>query len=161
MANLFKASEVVRTAILIEENGYKFYKTVANESRFYELKEPALFLSSEEKTHLETFKKILDNLPEYEMTEAYPGEYQLYLKALADDNVFTTPKDPLKLTQSFKNAKEVIDFGIDIEKGSIIFYEGLKEMVLKNELTAIEEIIKQEKNHLLKLLQIKYGVSSS
>lgn len=161
MAALFKASEIVNVAILIEENGYKFYKAVANESRFYELKEPALFLASEEKAHSETFKKILDNLPAYEMAEAYPGEYQLYLKALADDNIFTTPKDPIKLAQFFKNTKEVIDFGIGIEKDSIIFYEGLKEMVLKNELTAIEEIIKQEKKHLLKLLQMKYGISSS
>ncbi len=161
MADLFKASEIVRAAILIEENGYKFYKAIANESRFYELKEHALFLASEEKAHSETFKKILDNLSEYEMAEAYPGEYQLYLKALADDNIFIAPKDPVKLAQSFKSSREVVDFGIGIEKDSIIFYEGLKEMILKNELTAIEEVIKQEKKHLLKLLQMKYGLSSS
>jgi rubrerythrin len=155
MSALFKASDIVSSAILIEENGYKFYRQVSADSRFYELKELTEFLAKEEKAHSEAFKKILKNLPPAEMMEAYPGEYQLYLKALAGDNIFTASKDPAGLARSFKKAEEIIDFGIGIEKDSIIFYEGLKETILKGELSIIEELISQERNHLLKLLQIK------
>ncbi len=161
MSAIFNVSEILRAAILIEENGYKFYSQVANESRFYELKEFAKFLASEEKSHIETFKKIFENLPKYEIQEAYPGEYGLYLKALADDHVFTYSKDPVKLAREFKTSGEIVDFGIVIEKDSIIFYEGLRETILKNELPAITEVIKQERNHLLKLLQFKQDTSEN
>jgi len=161
MSDIFKASEVVNVAIKIEENGYKFYTEIANESRFFELQETAKFLASEEKAHIEAFKKILEGVSDADITEAYPGEYALYLKALADSHVFIKTVDTAALAKSLKTADKVIDMGIRVEKDSIIFYDGLKSVISKSSVPTVEELISQERNHLIKLLNLKPSISDS
>lgn len=155
MGNIFSGSEIVEIGIQIEKNGKDFYNTAAARSKHASSKELFEFLAGEEERHITTFKKILDGLQKYEPPEAYPDEYFAYMNTLASEYVFTQKDKGSEIAKSLKTDKEVVDKGIDFEKDSIIFYEGIKKAVPEYDIKIIDELISQEQVHLQKLTEIR------
>jgi len=155
MANVFGGSEIVEMGIQIEKNGKDFYDTLINQSKNKKAKEIFNYLAKEEEKHIAVFQKILDSAQKYEPPESYPGEYFAYMNALASDYVFTQKDKGNEIAKKTKNDKEAIELGIKFEKDSILFYEGMKKVVPERQQNIIDELIAQEKSHLLKLSELK------
>jgi len=155
MANVFGGSEIVEMGIQIEKNGKDFYDTLINQSKNKKAKEIFNYLAKEEEKHIAVFQKILDSVQKYEPPESYPGEYFAYMNALAGDYVFTRKDKGNEIAKKTKNDKEAIELGIKFEKDSILFYEGMKKVVPERQQNIIDELIAQEKSHLLKLSELK------
>ena len=155
MGNLFAGSEVVEMGIEIEKNGKDFYETLTKQSKNDKAKEIFQFLAGEEAKHIADFKKILDAVHKYEPPESYPGEYFAYMKALASTHVFTQKGKGVEAAKKAAGDKDAIVAGIGFEKDSIVFYDGMKRVVPASNLKTIDELIAQERAHLLKLYELK------
>ncbi|MDD4980185.1 MAG: ferritin family protein [Candidatus Omnitrophica bacterium] len=155
MGNIFAASEILEIGIQIERNGRDFYGVLTGEAKNPKSRKMFEYLSAEEEKHALIFQKMLDAIQKYEPTEAYPGEYFAYMRALAAENVFTQAVKGKEMAAKVKSDKEAINIGIGVEKDSIIFYEGMKKIVPEYDQTIVDEVIAQEKDHLEKLLDLK------
>jgi len=156
MPRLFEAREIVGLAIKIEENGEEFYKRLANATKNLQVKETFEFLAREERKHRNSFREIQQRLGEFKpIYESYPGEYLNYMKALAEENIFTKERAGQLLPKKFKTSNAALDTAIGLEKDSILFYNEIRNFVPESEHKPIDEIIGQEKIHLQKLSEIK------
>ena len=155
MENVFGISEIVGMGIQIEKNGKDFYEALLARSKDNRAKEIFKFLAGEEEKHIAAFQKMLDSVHRYEPPESYPGEYFAYMHALASEYVFTREGMGKETAKNIKGDQEGIELGIKAEKDSIIFYEGMKEMVPEQQTKVINALIAQEKDHLLKLFALK------
>ena len=155
MANIFAGSEIVEIGIQIEKNGRDFYTTMINKTKNEKAKEIFKFLAGEEEKHIVTFQKILVSVHKYEPAEAYPGEYFAYMKGLASEYVFTQENKGAEVAKNTKSDEEAIERGIQGEKDSITFYEGMKKVVPEYDYKVIDEVIGEEQEHLKKLLDLK------
>lgn len=151
---IFKANEILKFAIRIEENGEKFYKTAADKFDDRGLKDTLTFLAGEEVKHKKTFKGILSDVTEDTKFENYPEEYMDYLKCYVDDVIFTDKELDEKL-KTVDSPLDAIDFGIKIELDSILFYHEMKEFVPSKHHGKVDAIIEEERKHYNKLNSIK------
>ena len=155
MANVFAGSEVVEIGIQIEKNGGDFYNELAKRSKNKKAAEIFRYLAEQEEKHIAVFKRILNTVQKYEPQESYPGEYFAYMNALASEYVFTKKGKGRQIAKKIKNDKEAVEMGIGFEKDSILFYIGIKQSIPKDDQNLIEELIKQEKDHLRQLTELK------
>jgi len=155
MSNIFAGSEIVEIGIQIEKNGRDFYNTLVEQSKNQKAKDIFKYLADEEEKHITAFRKILDSVHKYEPAESYPEEYFAYMNALAREHVFTQKNKGNEMAKNIKSDKEAIESGIEFEKNSIVFYEGMKKVVPKHDIKLIEELIAQEQDHLKKLSNFK------
>jgi len=54
-----------------------------------------------------------------------------------------------------KDPVEAVDFGLEIEKASILFYSGMKQYVRASEIRNVERIIAEEQQHVKRLLSLR------
>ena len=112
-------------------------------------------MAKEEEKHIAVFRGILNKTEQYEPVQSYPGEYMAYMNALASSHVFTQEDKGKSIARSVKTDREAVDLALGFEKESIIFYEGMKNMVPAYEQKIIDELIIQEQGHVIKLSALK------
>ena len=155
MGIIFAGSEIVELGVQVEKNGRDFYNTLIRQSKHKNAKEIFKYLAGEEEKHIATFQRILDKLEKYEPPESYPGEYFAYMNALASDYVFTKKDKGKEIAKNITSDKEAVDMGIGFEKDSILFYEGMRRVVPEYDHKVLDELIRQEQNHLRQLSDLK------
>jgi len=155
MGNVFSGIEIVEIGVQIERNGMDFYNEVAASSRSPKAKKIFLFLAGEEHRHISIFQMIMNSVENYEPSGAYPEEYFAYMNTLASGHVFTEKDRGSEIAKTAKSDIEAVDLGIGFEKDSIEFYEGMKKVVPEHDHGLVEELIRQERDHLGKLTEIK------
>ena len=155
MGNIFAASEIVEIGIQIEKNGRDFYSALSRQSGSEKSKKIFAYLAEQEEEHMKVFQGILGTIEKYEPVEAYPGEYFAYMGSLASGSVFTQKDKGKEIAAKVKSKQEAIDIGIQAEKDSVIFYEGLKKVVPEDGHKVVDEVIAQEEGHLKQLQDLK------
>ncbi|MBN1850392.1 MAG: ferritin family protein [Deltaproteobacteria bacterium] len=152
----FNIDEVFEIAEEIERNGARFYRNMAEQVLDKDIRNQFLHLAEMEDQHEKIFVSMRAGLSvkDKEPTVFDPdGESSLYLRALADLRVFDvevredfmdseTLSDDEKIEYIFRTA-------IGIEKESIAFYVGMKDLVPENlGKEKIEDIIREEMRHI-------------
>jgi rubrerythrin len=89
-----------------------------------------------------------------ETGEEYPEEYVAYVRSLADGIVFQEAILDREIG-NIKDAQGALDFAIDNERSSIIYYEGIKNLVSISQRTAIDKVIAEEQRHYVQLSDLK------
>ena len=158
MAQIFAGSEIVEIGIQIEKNGRDFYNVLAGRTRDKKVLDIFKYLAGEEQKHIEAFGKILESAQKYEPVQAYPGEYFAYMKALSEDYVFTKKNKGDEIAKNTKSDKDAVVLAIGFEKDSIVFYEGMKKVTPEHYHKLLEELLSQERAHLMQLLGLKKEV---
>jgi rubrerythrin len=152
--SLLSAGEVIQFAVRIEENGYNFYATVTEKVREEKEREVFRFLADEEKKHLKTFTGMLEKIETFEPPTSYPDEYFAYLRAYAENLIFT--KDSLdREIENVRDARGACDFGMKRELDSILYYQEIKPFVPEKERNLIDTIVTEERKHFLALSDLK------
>ncbi len=154
----FSGKEIIEMAVRIEENGLRFYSDASRAAKNESLKKLFDFLASEEKAHIESFlglKKLIQDEKAELFYDPYLEEARAYLRAMADDEVFTGAEEAENLAERVGGEREVVDFAIRMEKDSLLFYYGIAKAIREKDRPVIEALIKQEKDHLQKLLNIR------
>jgi len=155
MGVLFSAGEVLQMAQQIERNGRRFYLRAAEGADDAGAKSLLLDLAAMEGTHERTFAAMSQELEEGESAvETYDpnDEATRYLQAAAGGHVFSAREDPLAWLGQHRPLPDVLERAMRMEKESIVFYTGLREVVpeaMGRE--RIDAIIREELQHLLQL----------
>lgn len=155
MGNIFAGSEIVELGVQIEKNGRDFYATLATQSKNQKAAGIFTYLAKEEEKHIAVFQKMLEKMETYEPPQAYADDYLAYMRALAGEHIFTQENRGAAVARKIASDKEAVETGIQLEKDSIIFYEGMKKAVPEYDHKAVNELILQEQGHLRQLTDLK------
>lgn len=150
MAIPFNADEVFEMAEQIERNGAKFYRIAAK--KFPDIAPVLLDLARMEDEHEKTFTALHADLSGSESdTPVYDpdGEAQMYLRVMADGQIFDLKTDPTQQLADITSPEGVLKRAMQAERDSIAFYVGLKESVSqKAGKDKVQAIIKEEVGHM-------------
>ncbi len=152
--SLFEPSEVFQFAVRIEENGEKYYRQMAEKLDDKEVQDLFVSLADEEVKHKKIYQNMVSQIEKYEPFESYPGEYFEYLRAYADNIIFNEKKLDNKISQ-INDKLSAIDFAIDNEVSSILYYQDIKNLVPKGQQAQIDTVIEEERRHFTRLTKIK------
>ncbi|MCK4912429.1 MAG: hypothetical protein KAS05_01760 [Candidatus Omnitrophica bacterium] len=155
MINTFNPREIIEIAINIEENGRKLYQTLEDKTKKEKLKSMYKYLKEQEEIHGKVFQEMLDNIGECIVHEFNLGEFEAYLRAIASEYIFTQELIDEKIEKGFGDGLEAVEFGIFVEKESILTYSALREYVLPGKQVALDKIISEERKHLISLVALK------
>lgn len=153
----FTGREILEMALRIEENGLRYYTDAGRAAKTRKLKDLFTKLAEEEGAHIKIFTGLKKLAPDDagEELDPYSSEAPLYLRALADTEVFTKPEEGKKLAARARDEKDALTFAIEREKDSILFYYELKNMIREKDRSVIDNLIEQEKGHYTKLTALQ------
>ncbi|MBN1669880.1 MAG: ferritin family protein [Kiritimatiellae bacterium] len=152
MGIAFNADEVFEMAERIEEDGAAFYRKAAGGQSDGGKVQFLNGLAAMEDEHKQTFAAMRAGLgaADKESTTFDPdGEAALYLQAMADGHGGEgAPKAADALTGK-ESLADILTIAIGLEKKSILFYLGLKDMVpARLGKDKIDRIIDEERGHV-------------
>jgi len=151
----FNSAEVFKVAIRIEENGAKFYRRAAELQTDPKNKKFLEKLAAMEDTHKSTFTKMSSNLMEAEKAQQVfdpEGEAEMYLAAMADTHGGEGAPSAAEALTGSETMEEILKTAIGLEKESILFYLGVKDLVPpKLGQDKVDAIIEEERRHVIQL----------
>jgi rubrerythrin len=155
MSIFFNADEVFSMAMMIEENGARFYRKAAETFIEPKINQLLLGLAKDEDKHKSIFSAMLKEYKKSEKSVKYEAEDELladYLKAFSDRNVFLNDVDPSDILTGYETIEDVLRIAIDNEMKSVMFYLGIKSSIQdQSDKDNIEKIIREEMHHYLSL----------
>ena len=155
MAYDFNLDEVFEMAIQIEANGAKFYRKAGELQQETDNKAFLEKLARMEDKHKTTFEAMRKEVSEKEKQETVfdpANELSMYLKAMADSHGGEGNPDVVESFTGEEPIEEIITTAIGLEKESILFYLGLKDLVpAKYGHDKLDHIIREEKLHIAQL----------
>jgi len=155
MAYDFNVNEVFEMAIQIEANGARFYRKAAemqNDPDNKAFLEKLARMEDKHKTTFETMRKDVSDGEKQKTVFDPADELSMYLKAMADGHGGEGDPDIVESFTGEEPIEEIITTAIGLEKESILFYLGLKDLVpAKYGHDKLDHIIKEEKLHIAQL----------
>jgi rubrerythrin len=150
----YSYEDVVDYAVLIEQRGVKLYKDAARGLKNEPARNVLLHLAEQEKQHEAYFRELKNDVHNNKNRKVELDDETVgYLGALTKSEVF--PSDDKQFRERFKTLKDVIAFGMQAEKDSILFYVELSRHVWDDHSAGIlQSIIREEKRHLVQLLEL-------
>jgi rubrerythrin len=155
MEKNWSPQEILDIALKVEENGENLYARLEEKTDNEKLKNVWKFLKEQEIGHQSKFKDMLEKAGDYIVNDFGSGEYSDYLRAIASLYIFTPKLIKQKTQELFQTDLKAIDFGLQIEKESILVYTALKEYVLSDKKELLNDIIDEEKKHVVVLSELR------
>lgn len=152
--NLLRACDVLQFAIRIEENGEKIYRQFSQTMKNNDIKKLFSCLADEEIKHRRIFEDMVSKIEKYQPPESYPGEYFAYLRAYADNIIFTHKNLDNELA-GITDALAAIEFAMRREVDAILYYLEVKNFIPEDQHNVIYKVIDEERSHYLKLTELK------
>lgn len=154
MANIFSAAEIIDMGIEKEKRRRDFYGYVADNFKEKDMKDLFSRLRDWEEEHIKKFTEIRNSSKTYETSESYDGEIASYMKYLVDDMLYRQVSAQW-FTANVKEPLAAIHYGIGFEKDAILFFSELARYMTGPDKNRIEELIGEEKKHLIYLSELK------
>ena len=164
MDYFFNAEDIFHIAVMIEDNGEKFYNHISATIPDAQTKGICIKLAGQEHNHRLMFEKLLTDVvnkkgPMYNIAD-FPQDDLSYLKAVSDSNVFTKALDLKQVTGKIKTARDAVTIALDFEKDSILFFIQMKKFTRPEWGQAeINKLIEQEQEHIVILTALLKEVS--
>jgi rubrerythrin len=153
MSYPFNADEIFEIAEQIEVNGGKFYRRAARLFDADEIQDLLNGLARMEDQHKRTFAELRENLLSKEQQGTAYDPYDeavLYLRAFAGGHVFRTDVNIDDFFTGNDTIEDIIRTAIGLEKDSIVFYVGIRDLVPETlGKGKVDQIIKEEKQHIV------------
>ena len=156
----FSPQEILKVAVLVEEKGKKLYGLLEERTENSKLKAVWKYLKEQEILHQEIFQDMLDNSGDYIVDDFSTGEYDAYMKAIAMDYIMTPELIDSKIKESPKSDLDAVDFGIFVEKQSIITYNAFRDFIQNDKQHVLDNVIEEEKKHFVRLVNLRDMVKS-
>ncbi|MFZ3170950.1 MAG: ferritin family protein [Carboxydocellales bacterium] len=155
----FQPEEIIDLAVQIEKNGAEMYTKLGQRSENVKIRELLLYLAAEEGKHQETFLKLGVGFQPVNPGEQYAGEYFEYLQSMVESHLFNDQAYLEKLIASANSELDIIRIASSFEKDTILFFDSFRRMVNKENASIIDELVKEEQGHLMKLAKIRQELS--
>lgn len=152
MGVFLNPGEIFEIAVEIERNGARFYRKAAESGVDNQTRLLLLDLAAMEDEHAATFERLQVELTAKQETEWYNqnDEAFQYLESFAAGHVFDLTKQ--RGLETDADVRAVLEFALERERESILFYLGIKEFVPRQlPGDRIERIIIEEMKHLAQL----------
>jgi len=151
---IFTYEDVISYAVLIEQRGAKLYTQAAEGANSEPAKNVLKFLAEQEKKHEKYFLKLKEEIQAGNKSKVNMDDETVgYLGALAKGEIF--PESTAAFSKRFGTLKDVVAFGKQTEKDSILFYNELLSLGWDEQTEEIlRAIIKEEKKHLVQLTEL-------
>lgn len=154
--SFFNDLEAIKLGIAIEDSGERFYRQAASKVDDGAARVLLERLAEDEKEHKATFeglyREFLKNKDKFDDEYLYDREVVAYINALAHSLIFPNEEEQARAVDGLQNLEDVIRFGIQAEKDSILLYT---QMVISSKLPeakdAFRRLLKEEKRHLVDL----------
>ena len=145
--NNFNAAEMLKVAILMEDEGYKFYTNGANYTKG-KIKQFLISAAGQEFVHKEKFRKLFDEVSNKKDTDSdylFDEEVTAHLKNLIENKVFNQKEQP---EDAFADLKTAIEHAVKTEELTVDVYSQLYKGISKKEVKDILSLkIEEEKGH--------------
>ena len=155
MAGVFNADEVFEMAIRIENNGAAFYRKAAGLQSDTDNKIFLEGLANMEDQHRKIFTEMRTTLIEKDKSPKVFDPYDelsQYLAAMADTMGGEGSPSVADSLTGDETLEEILQTAVGLEKDSILFYLGLKDLIpLQSGQARIDEIIREERRHVAQL----------
>jgi rubrerythrin len=149
------ADEIFEIAEQIERNGARFYRRASQGFADAHARDLLLDLAIAEDEHEKTFATMRAELLQSEREPRAPdpyGEAILYVRGMADGVLFDVKADPSAQLTGKETMEDILRTAIGLEKDSIVFYLGMKDIVPERlSKQRIDDIIKEEMGHVAAL----------
>ena len=155
MEEMLNGKDALEMAIKAEEKGLELYRALAKNSKNFHVSQIFKELAREEERHVEELKKWDKSLASYKPVEAYPGEYSLYIKAMAEENVFKCDKACERSIEKDISEEDAAAAAINFEKDFMLFLHNVKKHIKKGEERIVNAIIDSEEKHLKQLYTLQ------
>ena len=146
MTYSFSPDEIFEMAKQIEINGAAFYRKAAEKVSSEQEKKFLTTLAEMEDQHEKTFAAMQADLQAADKENLMfdpEGEAVLYLKAMANTKVFFKKEEP------GDSINAILTAAIKAEQDSIVFYLGMKELVVdESGKKRVDDIIREEMGHI-------------
>jgi len=153
----FNADEIFEMAEEIERKAGEFYREAAQKTKDVNIRNLLLYMSKMEDEHLSIFHDMRKRLSEQEKAENIydPDDEGIqYLQTMADAHGYEGKISHDEKLTGKESPVAILKIAIGAEKNSIVFYSGLKTLVIKNAgRDKVEKIINEELGHLAILNQ--------
>jgi rubrerythrin len=155
MAIVFNTDEDFEMAIRIENNGAASYRKAAGLQSDTKNQKFLESLANMEDQYQRIFTKMRTTLTEKDkgpkMFDPY-NEVSQYLAAMADTMGGEGSPSVADTLTGNESLKEILQIAIGLEKDSILFYLGIKDLIpAQSGQDRIDEIIKEERRHVVQL----------
>jgi len=154
MSDLFNLDEVYAIAVQIESHGEDFYRLAAQRHAKGETADLLNRMAVMEAGHKQTFEQLraaAARRPAPATELLLDGS--LYMAAIADGfRLEGSPSVAEELTGR-ETIEEMLRLALELEKQSVLFYLGLKDIAPHSARDAIQGIIEEEKRHIATLGQ--------
>ncbi len=150
----FNLEEVLQFAIFIERNGERFYREAAAKLSDPQSRHLFLRLAHEEVGHEQLFSRLLADAGKLEVDVRHSEDYLAYLRAYVDNVAFRHKQAEAQLAGVIDEAT-AIQFAMQREQDSILFYMELRELLPEHERSAIDAIIAEERTHFQALAELQ------
>jgi len=151
----FSILEAVEVALLMEEEGIRFYALAEQKAGVPEMKKLFSLLREKEHQHIETFRRLYSDLaaleggPDAELW-LLDTEVSSYFRATVDSTVFPTKGSAETAIAGLHGVNDILRFALRLEKESILFYHELLASAPWPEAKAlIERVIVEERRHVV------------
>ncbi len=148
----FSPGEILTMATELERRGIAFYEGLEKKSPKEEGKRIFRFLADEERRHLEVFSRLLEDTQDTLLDES--GEVSQYLGTVVESGVLRKVLQG-EIASEALGVFEALDIGIQVEKESILFYQGFFPFIAPEKANWLEEVIAEEKRHFIQLHTLK------
>ena len=159
----YSIDEIIDLAIQIEKSGYAFYDNALKRkdlgSKGHEL---LLKLRDQEKQH-EIFFNSLHTEKDLDLIN-YGTDQEIvndYLRAIINYRIFNNPKAAIKTVEDALNELQLIETAINFEKDTLLFFQGIRDIIKESRSREIlEKIMKEEISHILWLSLYRDKITS-
>lgn len=147
--------DIIGYAVLIEQRGIQLYTDAAKGLKNDPARNILLHLAEQERQHEQYFLKLKSEVKTHDSRKVDMDDQSLgYLAALAESEIFSDDGKPDD--QKFNTLQDVIEFGMQTEKDSILFYVELSRLNWEDTtIEILQSIIQEEKKHLVQLAELK------
>ncbi len=157
MVFVHNVSEIYQLGIGIEKNGKAFYAACARDAKLEMVRKLCEELSAWEEEHVALFENLKSQVPgnsRFLSSEAPDDEFQLYLKAAADTDVFIVNSDINVVLATVNTPAKMLATALDFEKDSVVLYTTMTRLVPDNlGRMSLEKIIGEELKHISIIVQ--------
>lgn len=147
----FNIDEIFEIAEQIERNGAKYYRLAAESFSESQHRDFLIEMAAMEDSHEDYFawlRKKFREIDSGQLDIDPSGEGALYLRAIAEGQIFNLNEDPAAKVQG-KTFDQILQQAIQAEKDTVLFYLGLKKAMLnETKRDKIEAIIDEEMSHV-------------
>lgn len=153
MSKVFYLSEILKFAVEKEQQSADLYQKLADQASDAKNKDIFEGLVRDELGHKTFYADILSSVPEKSSPGVQEGkEYTAYMRQLIKSSRTTQPL-PDDISSMLLN--DILDYAIEREKDSVMFYLGLKQYVPENAKSKVDEIIEEESKHAAIIASLK------